>query len=119
MFEINVGHLLESYSGDTETLEFSGDVLPGTFTDIETLSPLSFRLTLIALDDGVEAIVEDMDVKVKYEGDIRNVEIARFERTFKTNYDPLQPDDVKFVNKKNMSIDLGAVLREEIIMACY
>ncbi|MDQ1344273.1 MAG: hypothetical protein QG650_993, partial [Patescibacteria group bacterium] len=40
MFEINVGTLIESYSGDSQTLEFSGDVIPGTFADIETLSPL-------------------------------------------------------------------------------
>lgn len=100
-------------------MEFSGEVIPGTFADVETLSPLSFRLTLISLDDGVEAIVEDLKCKVRYEGSKRDVAIPRFERTFKTDYDPLLSDDVKFVDKKHMSIDLGAVLREEIIMAVH
>lgn len=118
MFEISVGHILESYSGDSETLEFSGDVLAGTFVDIETLSPLSFTLTMISLDDGIEAIVENLRVKACYEGNVRQIDIPRFERTFKTEYDPLVADDVKFVNKKHMTIDLGMVLREEIIMAC-
>jgi hypothetical protein len=118
MFTLSVGHLLESYTGDSETLDFSGDVLPATFADIETLSPLSFRLTMISLDDGLETIVEDLDVKVRYEGNVHSVAIPRFERTFKMEADPLAPDDVKLVNKKHSTIDFGEVLREEIIMAC-
>ena len=119
MFELGVGHILESHSGDSETLDFEGDVIPGTFADIETLSPLFFRLTMISLDDGMETIVENLKVKVEYEGKTHEIEIPRFERTFRTDRDPLAPDDVKFVNKKNMTIDLGEVLREEIIMATY
>lgn len=118
MFEINVGTLIESYSGDSQTLEFSGDVIPGTFADIETLSPLSFELTLITLDDGIEAIIRNLSVKVRYETVKHSVVVDEVARTFKTEFDPLATDDVRFVNKKNMSIDLTPVLREEIIMAC-
>lgn len=118
MFEINVGILLESYSGDSQTLEFSGDVIPGTFEDVETLSPVSFELTLITLDDGIEAVIRNLNAKVRYETVVHDVEIDEVARTFKTEFDPLATDDVRFVNKKNMSIDLTPVLREEIIMAC-
>lgn len=118
MFEINVGTLIESYSGDSQVLEFSGDVIPGTFEDVETLSPLSFELTLITLDDGIEAVIRNLSVKVRYETVKHDIAIEQVARTFKTEFDPLATDDVRFVNKKNMSIDLTPVLREEIIMAC-
>ncbi len=118
MFEINVGALLESYSGDSQVLEFSGDVIPGTFEDVETLSPLSFELTLITLDDGIEAIIRNLSAKVRYETVKHEVAIDEVARTFKTEFDPLATDDVRFVNKKNMTIDLTPVLREELIMAC-
>lgn len=118
MFEINVGILLESYSGDSQVLEFSGDVIPGTFGDVEALSPLSFELTLITLDDGIEAVIRNLDVVVRYETVEHHVLIEEVARTFKTEFDPLATDDVRFVNKKGMSVDLTPVLREEIIMAC-
>ncbi len=67
----------------------------------------------------MEAVVKDLACRIRYEGSEYDVSIPGFERTFKTDYDPLQSDDVKLVNKKNMTIDLGIVLREELIMACY
>ncbi len=118
MFEINVGALLESYSGDSQVLEFSGEVIPGTFEDLELLSPLSFELTLITLDDGIEAVIRNLQTKVRYETVKHDVTVEEVARTFKTEFDPLATDDVRFVNKKNSSIDLTPVLREEIIMAC-
>lgn len=118
MFEINVGMLLESYSGDSQSMEFSGEVLPGTFEDLEILSPLSFELQLIALDDGIEAVIRNLNAKVLYETVKHDVSVEEVSRTFKAEYDPLAPDDVRFVDKKRSSIDLGPVLREEIIMAC-
>lgn len=99
-------------------MDFSGEVLPGTFEDLELLSPLAFQLQLITLDDGIEAVIRNLSAKVRYETVKQDVAIAEVSRTFKTEFDPLAPDDVRFVDKKRSSIDLGPVLREEIIMAC-
>ncbi|NCP77479.1 hypothetical protein GW830_05160 [bacterium] len=43
------------------------------------------------------------------------VSISDISRTFREQYDPLAPDDIKFIDKGN--IDLKEVLHEEILMA--
>ena len=118
MFEIQVWHLLTSYSGDSETLEFEGEVLPGLYDDLVFLSSLRFQLTLITLDDGIEVVLRDFECQVKYEGAKYNVEIPEVSRTFKLEHDPLAPDDIGFIDKKHSTIDLKNAIREEIIMAC-
>ncbi len=48
------------------------------------------------------------------------VEIPHFARTWKTQVDPLlDGDDVRGIDTRSMTIDLGPVIREEIIMACH
>lgn len=118
MFEISVWHILESYTGDSETLEFEGDVLPEYYEDLSFLSPLHFSLTIITLDDGVEVILREFECSIEYEGQEHDIEIPEIARTFKLEYDPLLPDDIKFIDKKHSKIDLKDIIREEIIMAC-
>jgi hypothetical protein len=43
--------------------------------------------------------------------------MGQIERTFNKVYDPLAPDDIGTIDMKNATIDLGKVIREEIIMA--
>lgn len=117
MFEIQVGHLLESYSGDSESFDFEGEVTPGFYEDLEFTTPLTFRITLISLGDGIEAIIENLETSVEYEFSPYDVQITKVSRTFKKEHDPLLSDDVKFIDKKHSTIDLKEVLREEIIMA--
>jgi uncharacterized metal-binding protein YceD (DUF177 family) len=62
-------------------------------------------------------IFHDLSTEIEYEGKISKVAIGNFERTFKTQLDPLDPDDVQKI--ENAMIDLSPVIREELIMATY
>lgn len=117
MFEINVGSLLESYTGDSQTLAFEGPVLPNLYEDLVIEGDLQFTLTIIAIDDGVEAIVKNLTCLATYEDMTYDIEIEQFDRMFKLTPDPLAPDDVGFINTKNSTIDLGKVIREEILIS--
>ena len=119
MFQINVWDLLSSYTGDSKELEFEGEVMSGYYEDIVFTKPLSFRIKLIALDDGIEAIFETIDTEVEHEGLSREVHIENVARTFKEWFDPLAPDDIKFIESKNKTIDFKDVLREEILISLY
>lgn len=88
--------------------------------DIVFKKPLEFTLVIVALDDGVSVIFENLDTEVQYEEKIHTVHIGKFERTWKRTIDPLSDDDdVRWVNTRDMTIDLSPVIREEIIMACH
>lgn len=93
-------------------------MVPGYFADIELIKPLSFEIEIIALDDGVEIVFENLTTTVVYEGRNYPITIGNFSRTFKTHIDPLlDPDDIRPI--ENTIVDLSGVLREEIIMACH
>jgi len=115
MFHFNVADLLSSYAGDSRELAFNGEVIPGFYPDIVFTKPLSFQLKLVSLDDGIEVIFETLQTEVEYEWDFYMVSISDISRTFREQYDPLAPDDIKFIDKGN--IDLKEVLHEEILMA--
>lgn len=118
MFTIPVGDLLASYTWDSKEFSFSGEVFDGYFEDIFFKKDLSFHLRLIALEDGIEAQWSDFSTRVKYENITTDIKIDAFERTWKLNPDKNDPDDIKSINKKDMTIDIGEVIREEIIMYC-
>lgn len=76
--------------------------------------PLDFVLKIISLDDGVEAIFESLSTEVEYEGNIYPVQLTNVARTFQENFDPLAPDDIKFIEKAH--IDLKEIIHEEILI---
>lgn len=115
MFELNVADLLASYPGDSRELAFEGEVIPGYYSDIAFIGPLRFTIKIIALDDGVEVLFEQLAADVRYEDEIHTVCLSDVSRTFKETYDPIAPDDIKFV--EHGQIDLKEVLYEEILMA--
>ncbi len=117
MFTIPVGDLLSSYSWDSSSFSFSGEVFDGAIEDVHFLEPLEFSIEIIAMDNAVEVIFKNLSTKIEYEGKIHSITIWNFERTFKVHIDPLDPDDIRPI--ENTLIDLGPVLREEIIMATY
>lgn len=47
---------------------------------------------------------------------MREISILEVCRTFKNTFDPLLSDDINFVNLHGGTIDLGKILREEMIM---
>lgn len=120
MFEIPVWDLLASYTGDSKTFAFSGEVFDGFYEDIRFLAPLSFQIRIMALDDAIEVFFDSFATRVEYEWKKHTVSLSKFERTWKMHIDPmLDGDDVGLINAKNMSIDLAPVIREEIIMATH
>jgi hypothetical protein len=117
MFQIPVSDLLGSYSGDSKSFSFSGEIYDGYIPDVKFVSPLEFSVTIIALDDGVDVLFDSLTTTVVYEERKHTVSIGHFERTYKTHVEALDPDDIRPI-ADNM-IDLTPVLREEIIMATY
>lgn len=85
--------------------------------DLKFLAPLEFSVQIIALEDGVDVIFDTLKTVVLYEWRRHTVVLTKFERTYKTHIDPLDPDDICPI--ENGTIDLTRVIREEIIMATH
>ena len=120
MFTIPVGDILSSYTWDSKSFSFSGEVFDGYMEDISFKKPLEFSLQIIALDDWVSVIFENLRTTVAYEGKTHQLNIGNFDRTWKKNIDPMIDDDsIRQLDTRSMTIDLGPVIREEIVMACY
>lgn len=120
MFTVPVGDILSSYTWDSKNFSFSGEVFDGYMEDISFKKPLEFTLQIIALDDWVSVIFENLRTTVQYEWKIHPLNIGNFERTWKKNIDPMTDDDsIRQLDTRSMTIDLAPVIREEIVMACY
>ena len=120
MFTLPVWDLLSSYSGDSKSFSFSGEIYDGYFDDIRFTTPLEFQIRIVALDDWVEVIFDSLKSTVIYDWMSYPIEIAGFERAFKNHIDPLiDGDDVRPIENGWQMIDLAPVIREEIIMACH
>ena len=115
MFQLSVSDLLASYPGDSRELAFQGEIIPEYYPGLTFISPLDFTVKLVALDDGVEVIFETLQAEVMYEWVTHMVSLSHVSRTFKEIFDPIAPDDIKFIEKWN--IDLKEILYEEILMA--
>lgn len=119
MFTIPVGHLLQSYPGDRQSLEFSNKIPSDTFEDIECVDPLAIRMDLIALQDGVEVVLHSITCPtLRYNDRLYDVTVSDVSRTYKQHFDPLAPDDIKFIDMKHSTIDITPILREEILIDC-
>lgn len=117
MFKIPVWDLLSSYSGDSQSFSFAWEVYDGYMEDIRFLKPLEFTIELISVDDGITVVFKNLESEVEYEWVSYPIHISEFERSFKSHLDPLDPDDIRPV--ENSMIDLGPIIREEIIMATH
>lgn len=122
MFQIPVWDLLSSYTGDNQELAFDGPVYDGYYEDIQFLSNLRLKIRLISIDEGIELLISELQANVKHEWNTHQVNFVASEtvepiaRRFVTEYDPLTPDDIKMVDKKNSTIDLKDIIREEILL---
>ena len=114
--------MLASYTGDNQELAFDGPVYDGYYEDITFLSNLQLKIRLISIDEGIEVLISELRALIRYEGMDHQVDfqssdkIDAIARRFVTTYDPLNPDDIKMVDKKNSTIDLKDVIREEILL---
>lgn len=118
MFTIPVWDLLASYTWDSKSFSFSGEVFDGYYDDIIFKKSLSFHLKLITIDDGIEVHFTNFKTRVRHENLTTDISIKDFDRTWKLSKSKDDADDVKMINKKDMTIDLRDVVREEIIMYC-
>lgn len=71
---------------------------------------------MIAIDGGVDLIIKDLTGLFVYEALPYEVEISDAERTFMKEWNESLPDDINPINLKHATVDLGKVLREEILM---
>lgn len=116
MFEVSVWSLLHTHPGDSIQLEFSNSIEKHVWEDLEIIGPLAFNLNLIALENGVDAIIEDLKCIAHYEGSDWEISIDSVERTFVKTPEENLPDDINLIDMKHSTIPLGKVLREEILM---
>jgi hypothetical protein len=116
MFEIPIWDLLNSYSWDSQDLEFNWEVYSWFYEDIEFLGNLYLKLKLINLDSWIMAIIEKLEAEVKYEWKSKKILLEKIEREFKEKFDPADPDDIKYINTKNSTINLKDIIREEILI---
>ena len=120
MFSLPVWDLLASYSWDSKSFSFSGEIYDGYYDDVRFLKPLEFQIRIIALDNGVNVIFDSLSTEIIYEEVKHVIHISGFERIFKSHIDPLEDgDDVRLIENGGLLIDLAPVIREEIIMAAH
>ncbi len=119
LFTLPVGDLLSSYTGDSREFAFSGPIFDGYYEDIKFLWDLEFQIQIMTLDDGVNVHWNYLKGTVEYEWKRESISLKDFDRTWKTHLDKWDPDDLYEIDMKNHTIDLGPIIREEIIMACH
>ena len=73
----------------------------------------------MTLDDGVNVTWEYLKTTVEYEWKKQSISLNTFDRLWKNHLEEWDPDDISEIDIKNQTIDLGPVIREEIIMACH
>ncbi len=119
MFTIPIWDLLSSYTGDSREFTFRGPIFDGYYTDIRFLTDLDFHIQIMTLDDGVNVTWEYLKTTVEYEWKKQSISLNTFDRLWKNHLEEWDPDDISEIDIKNQTIDLGPVIREEIIMACH
>lgn len=119
MFVLPVWDLVASYAWDSKIFSFEWPIFDGYYPDIKFVEPLQFSLKLLTLDDGIFAEFTKLSTTIVYEWKKEVIHIASFEREWKLDYDPLNTNDINYIDKKSMTIDLSPVIREEIIMAFH
>ncbi len=119
MFTLPVGDLLSSYTGDSRDFAFSGPIFDGYYTDIRFLVDLEFQIQIMTLDDGVHVTWNYLNTTVEYEWKKHILNLWTFDRIWKIQKDANDPDDISEIDMRTQTIDLGPIIREEIIMACH
>lgn len=102
-----------------ETVVFPGD------KDLDFAGPLRGKLMFIRLKDEISVLLSDAHIDVKFtcthclKPFEETVEIPEAEREFfheKPDYASQDLEDLFYINKKPMTIDLNEMIRQEIIL---
>ena len=116
LFDLNVGTLLHTYPGDRIEFTFENTVPETEWEDIVIIWALTFKVELIAIEEGIDTIMQDLTALVRYEGNEYPVTIRKVERSFTRNPQSTDPDDINPVDTKHACVRFGKILREEILM---
>jgi hypothetical protein len=119
MFILPIWDLLSSYTGDSRDFGFLWPIFDGYYEDIKFLSDLDFQIQIMTLDDGVHVTWNHLNTTVEYEGKKQVINLSEFDRTWKIEREAWDPDDISEIDMRTQTIDLGPIIREEIIMACH
>ncbi len=119
MFTLPIWDLLSSYTGDSRDFAFLWPIFDGYYEDIKFVDDLDFQIKIMTLDDGVHVTWSHLKTTVVYEWKKQSINIGEFDRTWKIQKDKEDPDDIGEIDMKSQTIDLGPIIREEIIMAAH
>jgi len=117
----DISPLMETATGTRELYSFD---MPIDFENIKIKSHITGKTEMMKIEDGFNAKVTDINVGVEVickrclKKFSQNIHIAATERQF-LMHKPVNiedENDLYMVNKKDLTIDLGEFLRQEIIL---
>lgn len=119
--KFDVAALLTAPTGTRELYSFKGPVV---FEDIKTSSEIEGKIEIMRLDDGVNAKVTGVTIKMAFKctkclkNFVQEILITMAERQFLLDKPAIidDPSDLFLIDRKNLDIDLTEVLRQEIIL---
>jgi len=121
MITFKVGDLFRSEQGTSYTYEI--DEKCELELEHKPKSNITFRLTLMKLEKGIVAMVEDLELKLQFKCERCNIDydqkiaITSAERVFYfEEQDSDDPMDAYYVDMKNSTLTLDEFLRQEIIL---
>ncbi len=111
--------------GSSEKYDIDEQIVYPDDKDLNFDSHFTGKLTFIRLKDEISVLLNSAEVKIKFSCNrclkifTRNVEIPEAEREFfheEPKFESDDLDDLFFMNKKRMTIDLNEMVRQEIIL---
>ncbi|MBI4975321.1 DUF177 domain-containing protein [Candidatus Peregrinibacteria bacterium] len=120
-FIFNIASVIEAPIGSNENYSF--EITPA-FKDIALDGQISGKIQIMRIEGGVNVLAENIHVKAKVLCDkcLKKIsvpmEIKSAERQFyfETPSESRDAYDIFFIDKKSLSIDIGEMLRQEIIL---
>jgi len=117
----DVLQLMDKTTGTRTSYTFQGDT---KFEEINTKGKMTGKVELMRLDDGINVKAEDVKVNVGFkcgkclEDYVYEINIKHAEREFYLNRPEKieDPFDLFLINKKNFTVDIEEMLRQEIIL---
>ncbi|MCK9185925.1 DUF177 domain-containing protein [Candidatus Gracilibacteria bacterium] len=116
-----ISHLLESPTGNSEIYSFD---VPLDLEFVEKKGNVTGKIEIMRIDEGLNVVAKDVELNLKtncakcLKAFSQKIKITSAERQFELNPPEKAEDenDVYLINKKNLTIDVTEMLRQEIIL---
>lgn len=92
MFTLDISDLLASFTGDSQTFSFEGNLPDGALGDNMLIAPLKMRVKITCVENGVDVTWEELSTVVRYDGQPRTILLTPFTREYRHESDPLMSD---------------------------